>query len=92
MPASCRPSGPHSSYAQALYAESMARQSRYLEATDSFKKAIATQPQPPCLHAEFGFMYLKQQKMQDAESEFKRETTGCGIATLGEARLHIEER
>ncbi len=84
-------SAPHSSYAQALYAESMARQSRYLEATDSFRKAIETQPQPPCLHAEFGFMYLKQQKMQEAEAEFKRETAACGLATLGEARLHIED-
>src|SRR5580704_8764910 len=84
-------SAPHSSYAEALYAESMARQSRYLEATDSFKKAIETQPQPPCLHAEFGFIDVKQQKMQEAEAEFKRETAACGIATLGEARLHIEE-
>jgi tetratricopeptide (TPR) repeat protein len=82
--------GPHSSYAQALYAESMARQSRYLEATDGFKKAIAAQPQPPCLHAEFGFMYLKQQKLQDAESEFKWENPECGIAALGEARLDVE--
>jgi tetratricopeptide (TPR) repeat protein len=69
--------GPHSSYAQALYAESMARQSRYIEAADGFRKAIAVQPQPPCLHAEFGLMYLKQQKLQDAESEFKQENPGC---------------
>ena len=80
MPASCRPTVPHSSYAQALYAESMARQSRYLEATDSFRKAIGAQPQPPCLHAEFGFMYAKQQKWQDAESEFEQESGACGIA------------
>jgi tetratricopeptide (TPR) repeat protein len=71
--------GPHSSYAQALYAESMARQSRYIEAADGFKKAIAAQPQPPCLHAEFGLMYMKQQKLQDAESEFKQENPGCRI-------------
>jgi tetratricopeptide (TPR) repeat protein len=83
--------GPHSSYAQALYAESMARQSRYIEAADGFRRAIAAQPQPPCLHAEFGFMYVKQQKLQDAESEFKQENPGCGIAALGEAKLHIEQ-
>ena len=71
--------GPHSSYAQALYAESMTRQARYIEATDSFRKAIGAQPQPPCLHAEFGFMYGKQQKWQDAESEFKQESGACGI-------------
>lgn len=72
--------GPHTSYAQALYAESMARQSRYKEAADGFRKAIAVQPQPPCLHAEFGFMYGKQQKWQDAQSEFKQESGSCGIA------------
>jgi tetratricopeptide (TPR) repeat protein len=72
--------GPHSSYAQALYAESMARQSRYIEAAEGFRKAIAGQPQPPCLHAEFGFMYVKLQKLQDAEAEFKQESGSCGIA------------
>jgi tetratricopeptide (TPR) repeat protein len=71
--------GPHSSYAQALYAESMTRQSRYLEAADGFRKAITAQPQPPCLHAEFGLMYLKQHKLQDAESEFKQDNPGCRI-------------
>jgi tetratricopeptide (TPR) repeat protein len=74
--------GRSSSYAEALYAEAMARQSRYIEATDSFKKALAAQPQPPCLHAEFGQMYLKQQKMEDAESEFKAEreaNAACGM-------------
>jgi tetratricopeptide (TPR) repeat protein len=71
--------GPHSAYAQALYAESMAHQARYIEATDAFRNAIAAQPQPPCLHAEFGFMYVKQQKIEDAESEFKQETAACGI-------------
>jgi tetratricopeptide (TPR) repeat protein len=70
---------PHSSYAQALYAESMARQSRYLEATESFQKAIDAQPQPRCLHAEFGFMYVKQQKWQEAASEFEHEHEECGI-------------
>lgn len=86
--------GRNSSYAQALYAESMTRQSRYIEATDSFEKATAAEPQPPCLHAEFGFMYWKQQKMEDAKSEFEREVKadpGCGIAVLGQAGLHIEE-
>ena len=72
--------GPDSSYAQALYAESMTRQARYLEAEDSFRKAIGVRPQPPCLHAEFGFMYGKQQKWQDAQSEFKQESGACGIA------------
>jgi tetratricopeptide (TPR) repeat protein len=72
--------GSDSSYAQALYAESMTRQARYLEATGAFRKAIGARPQPPCLHAEFGIMYGKQQKWQDAQSEFKQESEACGIA------------
>lgn len=72
--------GADSSYAQALYAESMTGQARYLEATGSFRKAIAAQPQPPCLHAEFGFMYGKQNKWKDAQSEFQQESGACGIS------------
>ena len=86
--------GRDSSYAQALYAESMTRQSRYLEAADSFEKAIASEPQPPCLHAGFGFMYWKQQKLENAKSEFEKELKadpGCGIALLGQAGLNVEE-
>ena len=70
---------PNSAYAQALYAESMTRQARYVEAADAFRKAIAVQPQPPCLHAEFGFMYVKQRKIQDAVSELRQESGPCGI-------------
>jgi tetratricopeptide (TPR) repeat protein len=71
---------PDSSYAQALYAEAMARQARYKEAAASFRTAMAAQPQPPCLHAQFGFMLAKQQNWQDARAEFSREPAACGIA------------
>jgi tetratricopeptide (TPR) repeat protein len=70
---------PHSAYAQALYAESMVRQARYIEAADAFRTALAAQPQPPCLHAQFGFMLTRQQKWQDAHSEFRQESGACGI-------------
>jgi tetratricopeptide (TPR) repeat protein len=90
--------GAQSPYAQALYGESMARQSRFIEAADGFRKAIAAQPQPPCLHAEFGFLYAKQQKWQEAQSEFKQEGGSCGIAEFlsqkeaaGEIDAHTQQ-
>ena len=85
--------GRGSSYAEALFAESMVRQSRYHEAADSYTSAIAAAPQPPCLRAELGFLYLKQQNVTEAETQFKSERQmepGCALAALGEARLRIE--
>jgi tetratricopeptide (TPR) repeat protein len=86
-------SGRGSSYAEALFAESMVRQSRYHEAADSYTSAIAVTPQPPCLRTELGFLYLKQQNVTAAEQQFKSQRQaepGCALAALGEARLQIE--
>ena len=85
--------GKDSSYAKALYAESMVRQARYHEAAESYQSAIAIRPQPPCLHAELGFLSLKQQDTAAAAAEFKRanETDpSCPLTALGEARLQVE--
>ncbi len=85
--------GRGSSYAEALFAESMVRQSRYHEAADSYTSAIAAASQPPCLRAELGFLYLKQKNVTEAETQFKSERQmdpGCSLAALGEARLRIE--
>jgi tetratricopeptide (TPR) repeat protein len=85
--------GKDSSYAKALYAESMVRQARYHEAKDSYQSAIALKPQPPCLRAELGFLALKQQDKAAAVTEFKQaaETDpNCPLTALGEARLQVE--
>jgi tetratricopeptide (TPR) repeat protein len=85
--------GKDSSYAKALYAESMVRQARYHEATDSYQSAIALKPQPPCLRAELGFLSLKQQDRAAAVTEFekaKETDPSCPLSALGEARLQVE--
>ncbi|HEY4048599.1 MAG TPA: tetratricopeptide repeat protein [Acidobacteriaceae bacterium] len=85
--------GKDSSYAKALYAESMVRQARYHEATDSYQSAIALKPQPPCLRAELGFLSLKQQDRAAAATEFERANesdSNCPLTALGEARLQVE--
>jgi len=82
-----------SPYAKALYAESLVKQVRYLEADDLYKGILATEQRPPCMHAELGFAYLKQHKAALAESEFEAEEhqqTPCSLARLGEVRLYIE--
>jgi tetratricopeptide (TPR) repeat protein len=82
-----------SPYAKALFAESLATQSRYLEAVDLYKSVLASNTQPPCIHGELGFVYLKQHNSSAAAAEFVagRETgTACALAILGQARLQIE--
>jgi tetratricopeptide (TPR) repeat protein len=85
--------GKDSSYAKALYAESMVRQARYHEAAESYQSAIGIKPQPPCLHAELGSLFLRQQDTSAAAAEFQRanETDpSCPLTALGEARLQVE--
>lgn len=83
----------NSPYAKALYAESLLKQSRYKEAATTYKSILGTQPQPPCIHAELGFVALKQQDPVSAEAEFDAEQKtdpGCSLAILGQARLQID--
>lgn len=83
-----------SAYAKALFAESLAKQSRYAEAAKTFQSAIASTPQPPCLHSEFGWSLLKEGNATGAVSEFKNdESTNpqCSLAKLGEAELSMSQ-
>ncbi|HEV2711207.1 MAG TPA: tetratricopeptide repeat protein [Edaphobacter sp.] len=83
----------NSAYAKALYAESLVKQSRYKEAASSYKSALAITPQPPCIHAELGFLALKQQDSDGAQAEFETERRidpGCSLAMLGQARLRMD--
>jgi tetratricopeptide (TPR) repeat protein len=85
--------GADSAYAQALYAESLEKQSRYREASALFEKILAAEPQPPCLRSELGYSLLRQHDSSPAETEFKTERAahpGCALAILGQARLDLE--
>jgi Putative Zn-dependent protease, contains TPR repeats len=84
---------PSSSYAKALYAESLVKQGRYKEAATSYQSALTAKPQPPCLHAELGLLSLKQGDGAVAEENFQAEQQkgdGCSLAALGQARLRID--
>ena len=83
-----------SSYAKVLYAESLAKQARYTEAIDTYRTLPAAQPQPPCTHANLGFLLLKQRDTAGAAAAFQveRQTdSGCSLAVLGQARLRLDE-
>jgi len=82
-----------SPFAGALYAESLAKQSRYSEAASLYKTLLDVRPQPPCMHEELGFVLLRSRDMKSAAEQFSVERTShpeCGLALLGQARLAIE--
>ena len=82
-----------SSYAKALFGESLTDQSRYKEAASLYKEVVASPDQPPCMLSEAGFVSLKQGDTQLAASQFageRHQHPECSLALLGEARLRID--
>lgn len=84
--------GHDSPYVKALFAESLVAQSRYLEAVDLYKSVLASSPQPPCVHGQLGFVYLKQHDNAAAAAEFAAgmRAEACSLAILGQARLNLD--
>ena len=81
------------SYAKALYAESLVKQARYNEAADLYRSILAADDQPPCMGSEASFLSLKQGDTQNATLQFTAERSRhpeCSLAILGEARLRID--
>jgi len=83
-----------STYAKALLAESLDKQSRYNEAVRAYRSAISTKPQPPCLHSELGMSLLREHDVAGAAQEFKVDQEAnpeCSTATLGEAKIALDK-
>jgi tetratricopeptide (TPR) repeat protein len=81
-----------SSYAKALFAQSLVKQSRYKEAAGLYDSVLASKDQPPCMRSELGFLYLKQRDEDHAALEFSAEQKAspeCMLALLGKARLRM---
>ena len=82
-----------SSYAKALFAESLVKQSRYKEADGVYASVLNAKDRPPCVQSEAGFLHVMQGDTQKAASAFKMEEQThpeCTLAILGEARLRID--
>ncbi len=81
------------SYAKALYAESLVKQARYNEAADLYSSVLSAEDQPPCMESEASFLSLKKGGAHNAGSQFMAERSRhpeCSLAILGEARLRID--
>jgi tetratricopeptide (TPR) repeat protein len=83
----------NSAYAQALFAESLVKQSRYKEAATLYQSVLVADNQPPCMRSEEGFLDLRQDDAGAGASEFAAERKlhpECTLALLGLARLRID--
>ena len=81
---------PHSTYARALYAESLGEQLRFKEAITEMQAVLAADPHFPCAHPQLGLFYLAEKQVANAVQEFAAEAQNCGLAGLGQAELRIE--
>ncbi|MGD0893402.1 MAG: tetratricopeptide repeat protein [Terracidiphilus sp.] len=82
-----------SSFAGALYAESLEKQARFSEAATLYRSLLALQPQPPCILSDLGFALLRHRDAAGAATEFAAERAAhpeCGMALLGQARIAID--
>lgn len=83
-----------SAYAKALLARSLAQQSRVGQAVLEYRSVLTMRPRPPCMHADLGFLLLKQKDVADVAdtpelTAEQQAEPGCSLATLGLASLRI---
>ncbi len=83
-----------SGYFQTLVADTFAEQGAFIQAADSYKKALTFPAVPAGVHAAYGFVLLRQHDLAGAERELSAELAsnpGSLMAKLGRARLHVEQ-
>lgn len=80
-----------SAWAKSLFADALYKQSRVQEAISEEQAVLATDPAFPCAYAQLGFLYLAQRQIDAAREAFNNESDGCSLATLGRARLNLQE-
>ena len=86
--------GKTSPFSGELYAESLARQSRFGEAVSLYTSLLDILPQPPCLRSQLGIALIREHEPQGAAQAFAAERAmhpGCGLALLGQARLAADK-
>jgi tetratricopeptide (TPR) repeat protein len=80
-------------YATLRAGEIFAEQGKLIRASDAYKSALmAKSPLPPCAHAGYGIVLLRQKEVSRASSEFAQElklNPGCGLARLGLAAISM---
>lgn len=85
----------NSPYAKAFLAESLGKQSRYVEAARIYRPLIDATTGPPCLRSELGWSLLRQQDLSGANAAFDADLQAnpeCTLSILGKTRIAIENK
>ena len=80
-----------SPFFQALNAESLNDQGKLVEATDAYRKLLASPVAPPCTRSSLGLVLIRRGEIAEAQSELEKDQKagGCSLAELGLIRLAL---
>lgn len=80
-------------YTKLRAGETFAEQGKLIQAANAYTSALmAKSPPPPCAHAGYGIVLMRQQEVSRAHAEFDKELklkSGCGLARLGLAAIRL---
>jgi tetratricopeptide (TPR) repeat protein len=80
-------------YTKLRAGETFTEQGKLIQAADAYTSALmAKSPPPPCVHASYGIVLMRQQEVSRAHAEFDQElklNSGCGLARLGLAAIRL---
>jgi tetratricopeptide (TPR) repeat protein len=86
-----------STYKDSMYSnlragELFAEQGKLVEAARAYKTTLSVASPPPCSHAGYGIVLLRQKTIAEAKEEFDLEshsTSGCPLTSLGLAAMQL---
>lgn len=76
---------PESAWGHRFLGDLLFQRDRWKEAIDEYQKALASEPQQPGLHTSIAYAYLHMQKLEEAETEFRREIE---LGSKNDLQLH----
>ncbi len=82
----------NSSYTKLRAGELFAEQGKLVQAADAYKTELSVASPPPCSHAGYGIVLLRQKAIPEAKAELDREASsksGCPLTELGYVALHL---
>ena len=84
-----------SAYTKLRAGETFAEQGKLIRASNAYASALtAKSPLPPCAHADYGIVLMRQQEVSKARSEFDQElnlNSGCSVARLGLVAISLKQ-